>query len=69
MIPNRQNISIAILGTVSAGKSTLLNNIFVSQYSNMKIKRTTMQPQVYFETDEISSKKNVFYFILKKTLF
>jgi|SaaInlStandDraft_7_1057024.scaffolds.fasta_scaffold10478_3 predicted GTPase len=57
MIPNRQNISIAILGTVSAGKSTLLNNIFVSQYSNMKIKRTTMQPQVYFETDEISSKK------------
>jgi predicted GTPase len=48
----RQNINIAILGTVSAGKSTLLNTIYVSQYSDMKIKRTTMQPQVYLETND-----------------
>jgi predicted GTPase len=54
----RQNINIAILGTVSAGKSTLLNNIYTAQYSDMKIKRTTMQPQVYLETDELTVSKS-----------
>lgn len=54
----RQHINIAILGTVSAGKSTLLNNIYTAQYSNMKIKRTTMQPQVYLETDETNISQN-----------
>jgi predicted GTPase len=48
----RHNINIAIIGPVSAGKSTLLNTLFVSQYSDMKIKRTTMTPQVYFETKD-----------------
>lgn len=47
----RQKINIAIVGTVSVGKSTLMNAMFVEQYSDMKIKRTTMIPQVYDETD------------------
>jgi GTPase Era involved in 16S rRNA processing len=40
-------IDIAIIGPVSAGKSTLLNTIFVDNFSEMKIKRNTMQPQIY----------------------
>lgn len=42
-------INAAILGPVSAGKSTLMNSLFVAQYSDMKIKRTTMTPQIYEE--------------------
>ena len=45
-------IRIAIVGPVSAGKSTVLNSLFVEQYSDMKIRRTTMLPQVYTETNE-----------------
>lgn len=53
------NINIAIIGAVSAGKSTLLNSLFVNQYSDMKIKRTTMTPQVYHEVpDNVYSKVN-----------
>jgi GTPase Era involved in 16S rRNA processing len=43
-------IRIAVVGPVSTGKSTLINSIFINQYSDMKIKRTTMLPQVYLET-------------------
>lgn len=46
---SRYNINAAILGPVSAGKSTFMNSLFVSQYSDMKIKRTTMTPQIYEE--------------------
>ena len=45
-----KNISIAIVGPVSAGKSTLLNAIFTNTFTGMNIKRTTMTPQVYRET-------------------
>jgi len=48
------SINIAIVGCISSGKSTLLNAIFVEQYSNMRIKRDTMVPQVYKETDDKS---------------
>ena len=48
---NRNQINIAILGAVSAGKSTLLNTIFANTYSHCKIKRTTMTPQIYYEYD------------------
>ena len=52
----RNQINVAICGPVSAGKSTLLNSLFVASYSDMKLKRTTMTPQVYFETEKISKK-------------
>ena len=41
------SINIGIIGCVSAGKSTLLNSIFGKCLSDMKIKRTTMVPQIY----------------------
>lgn len=47
----RNEINIALIGPVSAGKSTILNTLFVEHYSDMKIKRTTMLPQVYKETE------------------
>ena len=37
---------------VSAGKSTLVNAILVNKMSSTKIKRTTMLPQVYIETNK-----------------
>jgi len=40
-------INFGIIGCVSSGKSTLLNSLFCDTYSDMKIKRTTMIPQVY----------------------
>lgn len=47
----RNQINIAVIGPISVGKSTFVNTLFVKQYSDMKIKRTTMTPQVYYETD------------------
>lgn len=54
----RNQINIAICGPVSAGKSTLLNALFVASYSDMKIKRTTATPQVYFETEKLNKKQS-----------
>ena len=49
------SINIALIGAVSAGKSTLTNAFFVEQYSDMNIKRTTTMPQVYrTDTKEIA---------------
>jgi small GTP-binding protein len=54
----QENIHIAILGPVSAGKSTLLNGLFATTYSQMKKKRTTMMPNIYqttFNEKEVDS--------------
>lgn len=48
----RKQINIALLGPVSAGKSTFMNTLFVEQFSDMKIKKTTMTPQLYFEMND-----------------
>ena len=45
----RLSIKMAILGCVSAGKSTLVNTLLTAKLSDTKIKRTTMIPQVYLE--------------------
>ena len=45
-----ENINIAILGCVSAGKSTILNAMFCQDLSQCKIKRTTMMPTAFVET-------------------
>ena len=55
LMSHRNEINIAIIGTVSAGKSTLMNTLFTNQYSDMKIKRTTMQPQVYYEVNDLEA--------------
>ena len=46
---HRNQINVAIVGSVSVGKSTLLNTIFAEAFSDCKLKRTTMTPQVYYE--------------------
>ena len=49
------NINIAVIGTVSSGKSTLLNSLFLEEFTSMNISRNTMIPQIYHE---INSNKN-----------
>ena len=64
-INTEMNINIMITGPVSAGKSTLTNLLFVEQFSDMKIKRTTAVPQVYHEVedlDKISDLKSIIFF-------
>ncbi len=53
-INTEMNINIMITGPVSAGKSTLTNLLFVEQFSDMKIKRTTAVPQIYHEVGDIN---------------
>ena len=57
----RLEINIAIIGQVSVGKSTFINSLFTNQYSDMKIKRTTMLPQIYEEQIDSSytGQKNI----------
>jgi len=47
-----QYIHIALVGTVSVGKSTLLNAMLVARYSDMSMQRTTANEIVYYETDD-----------------
>ena len=51
------NINIAVLGTVSSGKSTLLNSLFLEELTSMKINRNTMVPQIYRELINNKAKK------------
>jgi len=56
-----ENINIAILGPVSAGKTTLLNALFSNTYSDMKRKKTTMLPQIYqISHDKIDLPNDIF---------
>lgn len=55
-----ENISIAVLGPVSVGKSTFINSVFCDTMSEMKRKRTTMLPQIYQVThDSYDSTKTI----------
>lgn len=49
------HINICLVGCVSSGKSTLLNSIFCEDYAQCKIKRTTMVPCVFVESNESST--------------
>ena len=49
----QENIHIAILGPVSAGKSTFLNALLSNTYSDMMRKKTTMLPQIYQTTNSL----------------
>lgn len=53
LMKSRMDINICLLGTVSAGKTTFLNTLFTNTYGDMKIRRTTMTPQVYHESTSI----------------
>jgi len=62
----QSTINFGIIGCVSSGKSTLLNSLFCDTYSDMKIKRTTMIPQVYQCDPKINKNKNYAKEIRKK---
>lgn len=49
------NINTAVIGNVSSGKSTLLNSLFLEEFTSMNICRNTMVPQIYREL--INNKK------------
>lgn len=49
---NKLFINIAILGCISAGKSTLFNSLFLQDLAAMKVKRCTMVPQIYREANK-----------------
>lgn len=55
-------INICLVGCVSAGKSTILNAFFSNNYAQCKIKRTTMMPNKFIESDDaeiISSQEDI----------
>jgi GTPase Era involved in 16S rRNA processing len=47
-----QYIHVALVGAVSAGKSTLLNALLVARYSDMSMQRTTANEIIYYETGD-----------------
>lgn len=49
---SRLDINIAVIGPVSVGKSTFINTLFIEQYSDVALKRTTMVPQIYMEENK-----------------
>ncbi len=51
MIHREVPVTVAIIGPVSAGKSTFLNGILGGTYSDMQRKKTTMLPQWYNVTN------------------
>lgn len=50
---NSSGINICVVGCVSAGKSTILNAFFGCDYAQCKIKRTTMMPNKFVETNSV----------------
>jgi GTP-binding protein EngB required for normal cell division len=48
----RPIINVAVFGCVSVGKSTFLNMMMTSMFSDCHIKRTTTMPQIYYEITE-----------------
>jgi len=60
---HQEELSVILVGPVSAGKSTLLNAIFSDTYSEMKRKKTTMLPQVYNvrKADLYNSKDDILF--------
>jgi small GTP-binding protein len=48
---NKFEINIGLFGAVSVGKSTFLNAVSGQHYSDAEIKKTTMVPQVYIESE------------------
>lgn len=46
------NLNVCLVGCVSSGKSTILNTMFCEDLSQTKIKRTTMTPCIFTESNK-----------------
>lgn len=57
------NVHIAFIGKVGTGKSTMINAIFCDMITEVKRKATTMNPQIYYVTNDSSKiiQKDVIY--------
>lgn len=47
-------INIGFIGTISTGKTTLLNALFTEQLGDTHIKKTTLLPHIYHESDAMN---------------
>ena len=54
------NVNLCVVGAVSAGKSMLINALFLESYSPSSKKRTTMNPTKYIETTKAIDPSAVF---------
>ena len=48
-----RSTNCALLGCISSGKSTLVNSLYMNYFSDTKVLRTTMLPQLYHEKSYI----------------
>jgi predicted GTPase len=54
------NLNVCLVGCVSSGKSTILNTMFCEDLAQTKIKRTTMTPCIFIETEKkLASFENI----------
>jgi len=63
------NINISFIGTVSTGKSTLLNTIFLEKITQCNIKRATMVPNIFIENNYNDISYENIYEKIEKTNF
>lgn len=49
-LDRKPGVNIGLIGPVSVGKTTLVNALFTSTYGNTALKRSTLCPQLYYET-------------------
>ena len=61
-----KNTKLCLVGSVSAGKSTFLNSVFCKKLTQCKIKRTTMVPTRYIESETATDTEEDIYRIVSE---
>lgn len=62
-----KNTKLCLVGSVSAGKSTFLNSVFCKKFTQCKIKRTTMVPTRYIESESaIDTEEDIYRIVSEK---
>ena len=62
-----KNTKLCLVGSVSAGKSTFLNSVFCKKLTQCKIKRTTMVPTRYIESESaIDTEEDIYRIVSEK---
>ena len=62
-----KNTKLCLVGSVSAGKSTFLNSVFCKKLTQCKIKRTTMVPTRYIESETaVDTEEDIYRIVSEK---
>ena len=62
-----KNTKFCLVGSVSAGKSTFLNSVFCKKLTQCKIKRTTMVPTRYIESETaVDTEEDIYRIVSEK---